>query len=377
MRIPFILAILLLTPALMAQEQPPSVTVESFDHQIPPSSIINESQPAKNIILLIGDGMGLTQISSAFYYKRSLPNYARFNDIGLMKTSSTVKITDSAAGATAFSAGQKTYNGAIAMDQDTVAIPTILEILADEGWKSGLLSTSSITHATPACFYAHVKSRAMQEEIAVQLSTSKVDFIAGGGYGYFVDSVRSDGKNLLTAMKSKGYQVNINALDETIPLDSKYACLLGRNELPTMLEGRGDFLPDATRKALAYLSQSDHFFLMVEGSMIDWGGHANNTDFLVSEMLDFDDVIGKALDFAEKDGNTLVIVTADHETGGFTLASGENYDEIQGTFSTGGHSTALIPVAAYGPGSELFRGVYENTQIFHKMMQALKPKETN
>ena len=172
MRILFILAILLLTPALMAQEPAPSVTAESYDHQIPPTSIINESQPAKNIILLIGDGMGLTQISSAFYYKSSLPNYARFSDIGLMKTSSTVKITDSAAGATAFSAGQKTYNGAIAMDQDTVAIPTILEILTNQGWKSGLLSTSSITHATPACFYAHVKSRGMQEEIAVQLSTS-------------------------------------------------------------------------------------------------------------------------------------------------------------------------------------------------------------
>ena len=185
------------------------------------------------------------------------------------------------------------------------------------------------------------------------------------------------GRNLLTTMESQGYQVNINALDETIPLDSKYACLLGRNELPTMLEGRGDFLPNATSKALEYLSQSDHFFLMVEGSMIDWGGHANNADFLVSEMLDFDNVIGKALDFAKKDGNTLVIVTADHETGGYTLSSGEDYDEIQGTFSTGGHSTALIPVAAYGPGSELFRGVYENTQIFHKMMQALEPKETN
>ena len=116
---------------------------------------------------------------------------------------------------------------------------------------------------------------------------------------------------------------------------------------------------------------------MVEGSMIDWGGHGNDADYLVSEMIDFDEAIGVALDFAEKDGNTLVIVTADHETGGFTLSSGENYDQIKGTFSTGGHSTTLIPVAAYGPGSELFRGVYENTEIFHNMMKSTAHKESN
>ena len=369
---------ILVAPVLTAQDQgQPSVTSQSFDHHIPASMATSDSGPAKNIILLIGDGMGLTQISSAFYYKDSLPHYARFNNIGLMKTSSTVRITDSAAGATAFSAGEKTYNGAIAVNTDTVAVPTILEMLSKEGWKTGLLSTSSITHATPASFYAHVKSRGMQEEIATQLTTSDVDFIAGGGYGYFADSVRSDGENLLKTMQSKGYSVNISHLDETISSKSKYACLLGRSELPSVLNGRGDFLPKATSMALEYLSEGDNFFLMVEGSMIDWGGHANDADFLVSEMLDFDDVIGRALDFAEKDGNTLVIVTADHETGGYTLSSGENYDQIKGTFSTGGHSTALIPVAAYGPGSELFRGVYENTEIFHKMMQALASPETN
>ena len=125
-----------------------------------------------------------------------------------------------------------------------------------------------------------------------------------------------------------------------------------------------------------YLSKNNHnFFLMVEGSMIDWGGHGNDADFLVSEMLDFDEAIGIALDFAEKNGNTLVIVTADHETGGFTLGSGETYDDIKPTFSTGGHSTTLVPVAAFGPGAELFQGVYENTEIFHRMMRRLVLKK--
>ena len=137
------------------QENP--VTLKSYDHLIPSNQQkIRESPAAKNIILLIGDGMGLSQISSAFYFKETLPHFARFNNIGLMRTSSTFLITDSAAGATAFSAGEKTYNGAIGVDSDTISIPTIVEILSDEKWKTGVISTSSITHATPASFFAHV-----------------------------------------------------------------------------------------------------------------------------------------------------------------------------------------------------------------------------
>ncbi len=350
-----------------------TVTSRSYDHLIPSNpQQIRTSPAAKNIILLIGDGMGLSQISSAFYFKESLPHFARFNNIGLMKTSSTVRITDSAAGATAFSAGKKTYNGAIGVDSDTVSISTIVEILSNEKWKTGVISTSSITHATPACFYAHVKSRGMEEEIAAQLSNSEIDFIAGGGLGFFDDSTRSDGKDYLQTLKNNGFTLQTEQLSATVDPNKKYAYLLASEHLPPVIEGRGDFLPQATKLALNYLSTgSENFFLMAEGSMIDWGGHGNNADFLVSEMIDFDEAIGIALDFAEKDGNTLVIVTADHETGGFTLAAGENYNEIKTTFSTGSHSTTLIPVAAYGPGSELFRGIYENTEIFHKMMQAV------
>lgn len=120
--------------------------------------------------------------------------------------------------------------------------------------------------------------------------------------------------------------------------------------------------------------------MMVEGSQVDWGGHANDADYLISELIDFDEAIGKALDFAEKNGNTLVIVTADHETGGFTLSSTpkeredgtsySDYSKVSGTFSTDGHSATLIPVFAYGPGAEAFSGVYENTEIFHKILEA-------
>ncbi len=339
-----------------------------------PGSETSESQKsgkAKNIILLIGDGMGLSQVSSAFYFKESTPHFKRFPTVGLIRTSSTIKITDSAAGATAFSTGKKSYNGAIGVDADTVSQTTILEIASDLGWNSGVIATSSITHATPASFFAHVKSRGMAEAIAAQLVTSDVDFFAGGGLQYFNGS--QDGINTIEELSKADFDINTTSLAvESLQGTRKYGFLLAEDGMPRMLDDRGDFLPNATQMALDYFSLSDSpFFIMVEGSQIDWGGHANNEDYLVSELIDFDNAIGKALDFAEKDGNTLVVVTADHETGGYTLSANDgNYDDIKGTFSTGGHSTTLIPVFAYGPGSELFGGIYENTGIFDKMMEA-------
>ncbi len=153
--------------------------------------------------------------------------------------------------------------------------------------------------------------------------------------------------------------------------------------MPPAAKGRGDFLTKATDLAIQFLNKDNsNFFIMVEGSQVDWGGHANDGEYLVSELIDFDDAIGKALDFAEKDGNTLVVVTADHETGGFTLAPTtkkredgseySDYSEISFVFSNKGHSATLIPVFAYGPGSEEFNGVYENNDIFDKILKVTK-----
>ena len=144
--------------------------------------------------------------------------------------------------------------------------------------------------------------------------------------------------------------------------------------MPRLIDGRGSFLYDATKLGLKKLSKDkEGFFLMVEGSQIDWGGHANDADYLISELIDFDTVMGQVLDYAEKDGNTLVIVTADHETGGFTLASEEgNYNKIKPSFSTGGHSAAMVPVFAYGPGASSFAGIYENTEIHTKIKELIK-----
>jgi len=355
----------------------------SFSCKSPKSK--EEAPPkAKNVILLIGDGTGLSQISSAFYFKETSPNYARFKSIGLINTSSSREdITDSAAGATAFASGVKTYNGAIGVADDSTEVKTLVEIASKQNIKTGVISTSSIQHATPASFYAHVINRGLYEDIAADMVVSDIDFFAGGGTKFF--NKRTDGKNLLGELKEKGFGIDTTALGDLAGIKhyTKMAYLLADNHMDPVAKGRGDYLPKATELGIQFLNKdadNSNFFVMIEGSQIDWGGHANDADYLISELIDFDEAIGKALDFAEKDGNTLVIVTADHETGGFTLSatpkkteegrSYSDYNEITGTFSTNGHSATLIPVFAYGPGAEAFSGVYENTDIFHKILEA-------
>jgi alkaline phosphatase len=342
------------------------VSVQVSDNTV--STISSEVKKPKNIILLIGDGMGLSQVSAAIYYKDGKPNFERFSTIGLSKTSSgSDLITDSAAGATVFSTGIKTYNGAIGVNKDTLAVPTIVEQLSKRGLATGIVATSSIQHATPASFYAHVKSRRMYEEITEFAPNSGVNFFAGGGLKFFND--RKDGKDLLATMRAKGYEIITDKLPKT-PSEKNELILLAANGMPKMNEGRGDFLPNATKLALEKLSKNDKgFFLMVEGSQIDWGGHDNDADYLIQELLDFDKTLGVALDFAKQNGETLVIVTADHETGGFTLASdGKDYNKIKPLFSTTGHSGTMVPVFAEGPGASNFNGIFESIQIYHKMM---------
>jgi alkaline phosphatase len=348
---------------LVACQQQPAKT-EAIADEAPPAS-------ARNVILLVGDGMGLSQVSAAQFYQENTPNFERFPVVGLIKTSaSDALITDSAAGTTAFASGVKTYNGAIGVDQDSLSVPTLVELLSKDGMSTGVIATSSITHATPAAFYAHAPSRRMAEYIADQLPGSQVDFFAGGGLQFF--SARSDGKNVIETLNEQGFVVDTLSIDNPLNGD-KLGYLLADDGMPTILDGRGDFLPKATKKALDHLNgNTEGFFLVIEGSQIDWGGHGNDADYLISELLDFDKTIGQTLDFAEKDGNTLVVVTADHETGGFTLsANGNNYNEIAPTFSTGGHSATMIPVFAYGPGAEEFGGIYPNNDIFAKVISAL------
>jgi alkaline phosphatase len=329
-----------------------------------------------NIIFLIGDGMGLSAVSTVFYFGDEPSNFNRFKHIGLIKTSSaTHKVTDSAASGTAMATGTKTYNGAIGVDTLLQSVTNITDYVSGFGWSTGVVASSTITHATPASFYAHVEQRYMEADIAAQLLDSEIDFFAGGGILLF--NQREDGRDLFGPAGEKGFIMDTVKLADpgSLLTNQKYGYLMAPGGMPSMLNGRGDFLPEATSLALEQLSKDeDGFFLMVEGSQIDWAAHGHDSEGVISEMLDFEKVIDVVMDFAEMDGHTLVVVTADHETGGFTLSaerdeeSGyEDSRNVKPTFATGGHSATLIPVFAYGPGASSFMGIYENTELFHKM----------
>lgn len=331
-----------------------------------------EQESPKKVIMLIGDGMGLTQITSLYELgNQEDSNFERFEHIGLLRNNaSSHRITDSAAGATAYACGVKTYNGSIGMDSDTLLVKNIVDLLPEEKWNTGLIATSSITHATPASFFSHVKWRSQEDDIATWMPKSKIDFFAGGGKRFFEQ--RPDSINYGDSLRLNGFDVRYQLNDKLkIKSDKKLGFLLANEGMPKMSEGRGDFLTEASNMALEYLSKNNkNFFLMIEGSQIDWGGHANDANYIITEMQDFDKALGAILDYAEKDGNTLVLVTADHETGGFALSSKmNNYNQVEGTFSTGGHTSTMIPIFAYGPGSDLFTGIYSNYEVFHKMLK--------
>ncbi len=340
------------------------------------SSLVDGNQKARNVILMIGDGMGLSQISYAFYQNKRQLALQSFPVVGFQKTTSYDDlVTDSAAGATAFSCGVKTYRGAIGLNPDSTACKTIVEEANENGLATGLVATSTIVHATPAAFFAHEKYRVQNEAIATHMVNADLDLVIGGGKKYFADR-ESDERNLLDELKQKGYQINDYS---TIPL-TELTYSVNRNLIYFTASGHAmsatagrKYLPVASRIAANFLDRHSQngFFLMIEGSQIDWAGHSNDPDWMLDESLDFNQAIEEVLNFARKRDDTLVIVTADHETGGFALDKAEDPDANEVHYTTSNHTGTLIPVFAYGPGAHLFSGIYDNTQIHAKMREAL------
>ena len=353
-----------------------SLTQCQTTSQITQQSGAMSAPKAKNIVLLIGDGMGLTQISAGIFANQNTSHFERFKVVGIHKPYAFDKlITDSAAGATAFACGVKTYNGAIGVNSDTVAVQTILEEAEEKGMATGLIASSSIVHATPASFIAHNAFRRNYEEIAEDFLKTDIDFFVGGGRKYF-DARSIDDRNLLEELREKGYVISSYFEEDysnvSVSSNSKFGFLTSSEEPLRFSEGR-EYLNKAVKDGLRHLSrQNDQgFFLMIEGSQIDWGGHANNIDWVISEWKEFDQVLGNILDWAEKDQETLVVVTADHETGGLAIQPESTMDNLIGAFTSTYHTGAFIPVFAYGPGSEKFGGIYENTAIYHKMRECV------
>ena len=331
------------------------------------------AQPkAKNVIFMIGDGMGINQVYAAMTAQGGHLNLEKCTASGFSKTYSANKyITDSAAGGTALATGSKTKNNMIGLAPDSVTkLWSSLYFAEQKGLATGIVVTVAVTHATPASFYAHQISRKMSEEIALDLLNADVDVVIGGGRDDF--EKRSDKQNLKTQFEAKNYQVvhSEKALDKIE--QGKVLALLDDKDMPVASK-RGDMLPNSVEKAISILSQdSAGFFLMVEGSQIDYQGHNNNTNELINEMVDFDKAIGKALEFAAKDGNTLVVITADHETGAFSILDG-NFEtgKVDGKFNSFYHSGVPVPVFAFGPGSEQFNGWMENIDFRDKLLNAL------
>jgi len=329
-----------------------------------------EEQTAENIILMIGDGMGISQIYAGMTANHGSLYLENCTHTGLQKTySANSYITDSGAGGTAMATGIKTKNGMIATDTAGRPVRTILEYAETNSLSTGLIATSTITHATPASFIAHQPDRADYEKIAMDFLNSGIDIFIGGGRDHFTR--RKDSLNLLDSLENRGYHV-INDISEIESSNKKIACFTADLHNPSVIRGRGDILANATKAAIRFLDeQNTGFFIMIEGSQIDWAAHDNNTEGIISEMLDFDKAIGVALDFAEKNKKTLVIITADHETGGMGIIGGDIAGgTVEAAYTTDGHTAVMVPVFAYGPGAGKFSGIYENTAIFFKMMEA-------
>lgn len=331
----------------------------------------------KNIIFMIGDGMGLAQVTAAIYSSKKKLALEEFSIIGFHKSHAYDNLkTDSAAGATAFACGVKTFNGAVGMGPDTVACKTILEEAEERGLATGLVATAPITHATPAAFYAHQPLRVLFENIAADILKTEIDFFVGGGQRYF-DYREFDDRNLVKELKAKNYAVGTflnGELSSQKPNPEKNFAYFSANADPLPVSQGRTYLPYASKIAPAFLQKRSNkgFFLMIEGSQIDWAGHANEGRSLISEMLDFDKAIDEVLEFAKQDGETLVIVTADHETGGLAINPESKMRKLKLEFTTNDHTSTMIPVFAFGPQAELFSGIYDNTKIYGKMMQAFR-----
>lgn len=336
-----------------------------------------KSKKAKNIIVIIGDGMGTAQVYASVVAQKGASNFLRFPFSGFSRTYSHNKYTtDSGAGGTAITCGRKTDNYHIGMLPDGTPIPSFLSMLHDMGLSTGFVVTSSVLDATPASTYAHVPYRKMYDTISLQMSQCDFDVMIGGGVHNFRPENRKDGLNPIDTLLRRGYEIVYSLEDMKRSNAKRLVTFFCENYYGPVAPGRDPILAEGTRKALDILSKDpDGFAMMIEGSQIDWACHNNDASYMQAELADFESMLDIVLDFAEKDGNTLVVVTADHETGGLVLLGGdieEGRNECK--YITDGHSGVMVPVFAFGPGAEKFSGIQNNIEILPKILNIMGRK---
>lgn len=344
-------------------------TVQHQGSYTPDFRFDGSNRKVRNVILLIGDGMGLAAVNAGMYANGGELTLTNLHNFGFVRTQSDDNFTtDSAASGTAYATGQKTTNGFVGMDPGKNAIPNIPEKLSPLGYACGVISTDDLNGATPASFFAHQDSRNKTDEIWADLPSAHLDFVSAGSTEVFEKRPEATKEAI-----AKRYTM-VERLSEVDGAASPVMYL----PPSVQLADRGDYLPATTRKAIEYLSKQSKkgFFLMVEGARIDKEEHSNNTYGFVREMLDFDKAIEEAIRFAEKDGHTLVLISADHETGGVALRGGDpEKGFIRTAFASTGHTAITVPIYAYGPQSQQFRCFLENSDVSNLIVEILAGKK--
>ena len=374
---------------------------------------VAEKPQVKNVIYLIGDGMGFGAVSSLLLSEDSVTGFEQAPVIGLSETCSANNyVTDSPAGGTALACGIRTKNGYLGVDPEGKPLTSILRKAQAMGKRSGIVVNTVLTEATPAAFYAGVTSRSMSFDIAKQFTESGVDVAIGAGLEPFIK--RPDSLDLTATLINKGYDVHLDwktVLNTTskkfvgiLPMgdvhrrnesgnttagaaDGAEVCLAAK--LAASSEENGDttrlseptvYLEKATAKALEVLSNDNRqgFFLMIESAIIDGYGHNNDSEGMIEEMKEFDNTLRQLVAYVNQHPETLLVVTADHETGG-TGVSYKSYEVGSTTpvllsFSTKGHTGTVVPVFAYGAGAEAFAGIMKNTDLPKKIEEIMLGK---
>ena len=384
--------------------------------------LISAQQKAKYVFYFIGDGMGFNHVSLTEYWlghtqgvfdSRPL-SFSQFPVLGWAVTHSESNlITDSAAAGTALSTGNKTKNGMLATGPDSTALTSISYKIHDAGYKIGISSTVGINHATPAAFYGHNVNRGNYYEIASEIPASEFEFFAGGGA---IESTGDDEDkvSVYEAIENGGYVIAEGMDDFAAKKDGAEKMMLLqkdgrlRTELPYAIDMKEHDMTqaDLVRASIDFLYDEggEGFFVMSEGGRIDWASHGNDTKAVILETLSLSDAVAEAVRFYnEHPDETLIVVTADHETGGLTLSWEKGYNlyldkleeiscskdmvseeerermneishEARIGWTTGDHSAANVPVFAIGAGSDLFSGRMDNTDIPKRICEAMGVK---
>lgn len=340
---------------------------ETTPHEVIAIKPTPEDVPVKNVIFMIGDGMGMEHLFAGLTANKGKLNIENCPVVGISKTSCANKlVTDSAASGTAMAVGEKVNYGSVGINPEGKELPSLTVKAAELGKSTGIAVTCELNDATPASFSSHNKERSKAYELIGKLPESRVDFFFGGGSKYFEN--RPDKRDIFEEMEKKGFKISRSWDELSTQVEGKALAVVAQENLPVP-EDRVGVLSKASMKAISLLSKNKNgFFLMIEGSKIDKEAHANNLPVMIQEVLDFDKTAGEVLAWASKHPGTLVVITADHNTGSFNIIGGETEKgEVVGKFSSTNHNGLSVPVYAYGAGSRSFSGIYENTELFHKI----------